>query len=92
MNRPYAVENIFKQFMPSSMLENATLDMEQQTTALAMKWITYSYPCLPCDELAHKVRKEAWDTIETYAKTLGIKVSPTLDTRIIQFFNELTNI
>ena len=89
MIRPVEVQAIFEQFLPKSMLVNPTIEEEQDFTRLAMKWITYSYPCLPFDDHALKVRDKAWDTIEKYGNTLGILVSLTLDDRIIGFFNEL---
>ena len=93
-----------KKFMYDNfkMLLNVTTDEEvtafiadtynhTRLVRLTMQWITYSYPCLPFDEQAEEVRKNAWKTCLDYANIHGLKLPEQpqcLDEQAILFFNK----
>lgn len=59
---------------------------------LVMQWITYSYPCLPFDEHAKDVRKNAWQTCLDYAKMHNLELPnqpQCLNDETIKFFNKI---
>ena len=59
---------------------------------LTMQWITYSYPNLPFDEHAKKVRENAYKICRDYAKTHNLKLPSQpqcLGNQEIMFFNRI---
>ena len=70
----------------------ADIGSHARLVQLTMQWITYSYPCLPFDEHAKKVRENAWQMCLDYAKMHNLNLPPQpqcLGTQEVLFFNTI---